>query len=582
MQLRHFFIIGYACACACAAGPASAITGVDVEVSGLQATLAGNVRAFLSIAEEEEGDEQVPSERRVRRLHSEALDEIREALRPFGYYAPRIRARLTRTEEGWAARYRIRPGPPTIVRKIDIEVVGPGGEEPAVRNAVAGIELREGARLEHSAYESAKSAMYDAVYGASYLDARYKRSRLVVRPQARQAEVHLKLKTGGKYYFGDVNIEQDVLNPEFVQRFVNFEPGDPFDTDKLLDLQLALTDSGYFDNVELRVDKEEAVNQRVPVTVVTQPTRPRRYSVGAGYGTDTGPRLSLGIEFRRINRRGHSFRADVQLSTIKNAFSTQYLIPIKNVASDNIAIAGTLQQEEIGGADTEQLILGVSRNEFWRGFQRRLYFNYQREHFDFGPGTGREENLLYPGITLARKRADDPLFARKGYSVNLDVHGGDGNLLSSTSFARTLAEVRAVFPLTQRSRLLVHSEAGALLVDDFVALPPSQRFFTGGDRTVRGYDYQDIGPLNGLGANVGGRYLLAAGVEADYLLFGNFGGAVFFDVGDAFNGTPDPRKAVGVGLRYRSPVGMIRLDFAHPLDDPNDSFRFHLSIGPDL
>ncbi|MBA2493025.1 MAG: outer membrane protein assembly factor [Gammaproteobacteria bacterium] len=565
---------------ACAAGPASAIT--DVDVSGLNATLAENVRAFLSIAEEDEGDEQAPSERLVRRLHSEAPDEIREALRPFGYYAPRIRARLERGEDGWSARYRIRPGPPTIVRKIDIEVDGPGGEEPAVRNALAGIDLREGARLEHSAYESAKNTLYDAVYGAGYLDARWRRSQLRIVPALASAEIILKLRTGRKYYFGEVNIEQDVLNPEFVQRFVNFEPEDPFDTNKLLDLQLALTDSGYFDNVELRVDKEEAVNQRVPVTVVTKPTRPRRYSVGAGYGTDTGPRLSLGVEFRRINRRGHSFRADLQLSTIKNAFSTQYLIPIKNVATDNIAIAGTLQQEEIGDADTEQLILGVSRNEFWRGFQRRLYFNYQREHFDFGPGTGREENLLYPGITLARKRADDPLFARKGYSVNLDVHGGDGNLLSSTSFARTLAEARAVFPLTQRSRLLVHSEAGAVLVDDFVALPPSQRFFTGGDRTVRGYNYQDIGPQSGRGANVGGRYLLAAGVEADYLFFGDFGGAVFFDAGDAFNGTPDPEKAVGVGLRYRSLVGMIRLDFAHPLDDPDNSFRFHLSIGPDL
>ncbi|MGH8502491.1 MAG: autotransporter assembly complex protein TamA [Gammaproteobacteria bacterium] len=578
MQFRRFLMI----ACACAAGPASAVTGVDVEISGVEDALAENVLAFLSIAEEEEGDEKAPSPRLVRRLHSQAPDEIRQALRPFGYYAPRIRARLARTQDGWLARYRIQPGPPTIVRKIDIEVDGPGGEEPAVRNALASVELEEGARLEHSAYEAAKSALYDATYGAGYLNARYKRSRLVVRPEARRAEVYLTLKTGRKYYFGDVNIRQNVLNPEFVQRFVLFEPGDPFDTNKLLDLQLALTDSGYFDNVELRVDKDDAVNRRVPVTVITEPSRPRRYSVGLGYGTDTGPRLSLGVEFRRINRRGHRFRADVQLSTIKNSFGTQYLIPIKNVATDNVAMAGTLQQEEIGDADTEQLILGVSRNEFWRGFQRRLYFNYQRENFDFGPGTERKANLLYPGITLSRKRADDPLFARRGYSVSLDLHGGDENLLSETSFARTLVELRAVLPLTQRSRLLLHTEAGGMLVDDFVALPPSQRFFTGGDRTVRGYDYQDIGPENGRGATVGGRYLLAGGVEADYLIYGDFGGAVFFDLGDAFNGTPDLQKAAGVGLRYRSPVGMIRLDFAHPLDDPDDSFRFHLSIGPDL
>jgi translocation and assembly module TamA len=130
--------------------------------------------------------------------------------------------------------------------------------------------------------------------------------------------------------------------------------------------------------------------------------------------------------------------------------------------------------------------------------------------------------------------------------------------------------------------MLAHAEAGAAVADQFFDLPPSQRFFTGGDRSVRGYDYQDIGPQNLVGETVGGRYLLAAGIEADYLIYGDFGAAVFFDAGDAFNDAPDLQKGAGIGLRYRSPVGMIRLDFAHPFDDPDDSFRFHLSIGPDL
>jgi translocation and assembly module TamA len=559
-----------------------AIADVEVEVIGLNDALAENVRAFLSIAEKDEEDETAPSPGLVRRLYLQAPDEIRQALVPFGYYAPRIRAKLTRTKDGWLARYRVASGPPTIVRSAQIRVLGPGHDEPAVTNALASVKVREGVRLEHSLYESAKSALYDAAYGAGYLDARYLRSQIVVRPQARQAEIYLILRSGPRYYFGDVSIEQDILEPEFVQRFVAIEPGDPFDTDALLDLQLALTDSGYFNTVELRVDKNNAVQRRVPVAVVTEPSRPRHYRVGLGYGTDTGPRLTLGVEFRRINRRGHRLRADVQLSTIKNAFSTQYLIPIKNVASDNIAIAGTLQQEEIGDADTDQLVLGASRNEFWRGFQRRLYFNYHRENFSFTGGPTAKADLLYPGISLSRKRADQALITRRGYSVTLDLHGGDESLLSETTYARALAEVRAVLPLAERARLLMHSEAGAVLADEFVALPPSQRLFTGGDRSVRGYDYQDIGPENGDGNTVGGRYLLAGGVEADYLFYGDFGAAIFADAGDAFNGAPHFQKAVGVGLRYRSPVGMIRLDFAHPLDAPRNSFHFHLTIGPDL
>jgi translocation and assembly module TamA len=579
MYLRRLVFI----ACVSAAGPVTAITGVEVEITGVKGKLADNVRAFLSIAEQEdEQDEEAASKAYVQRLHLHATDEIHQALQPFGYYSPHIQTNLKRTADGWLARYHIVPGPPTIVRQVEIGVEGPGRQEVAVREALKSVEIQAGERLEHSEYKAAKDALYDAAYDTGYLDARYRRSKLLVHPEQQRAEIYLTLETGLRYYFGPVTIEQDILKSEFVRRFLPFEPGDPFDTERLLDLQLAMSDSGYFDRVELRADKDQAENQRVPVTVVTEPSRPQRYTVGVGYGTDTGPRLTLGVQLRRINRRGHQFRADLQLSAIKNTLSAQYLIPIKNVATDRLALAGTLQQEEIGDADTDQFILGMSRNEVWLGFRRQLYFNYQRENFSFSGGPASQADLLYPGISLTRKRADDPLFARSGYSVSLDLHGGDENLLSETSFMRTLAEIRAVFPLGRRSRLLLHTEAGATLADHFLDLPPSQRFFTGGDRSVRGYDYQDIGPQNAAGDTIGGRYLLAGGAEVDYLVYGDFGAAVFFDAGDAYNDTPDPKRSAGIGFRWRSPVGMVRLDFAHPFDDPDDDFRFHLSIGPDL
>jgi translocation and assembly module TamA len=579
MYLRQLLLI----ACVCPPGLVWAIAGVEVEITGLEHPLRENVRAYLSIAEgeDEQDGAEIPDET-VQRLHMHANGEIRQALRPFGYYSPRIQTKLERKDDGWLARYHIDAGPPTIVRQVEIRVEGEGRQEAAVQEALSSVKLKEGERLEHGQYKEAKDALYDAAYSAGYLDARYRRSELLVYPETQRAEIYLMLKTGPKYYFGPVTIEQDILRPEFVERFLPFKPGDPFDIEKLLDLQLALSDSGYFDRVELRPKKKRAENQRVPVTVITEPSRPQQYTIGVGYGTDTGPRLSLGVQLRRINRRGHRFRADLQLSTIKNTLSAQYQIPIKNVATDSLTFAATLQQEEIGDADTEQFILGVSRNELWRGFQRRLYLNYQRENFSFGDRPNQQADLLYPGMTLTRKRADDPLFARSGYSVSLDLHGGNENLLSETTFLRTLADFRAVFPLGSRSRLLLHTETGAMVADEFIGLPPSQRFFTGGDRSVRGYDYQDIGPRNAAGDTIGGRYLLAGGIEADYRVYGDFGAAVFFDAGDAFNDTPDPKLGAGVGFRWFSPVGMVRLDFAHPFDDPDDDFRFHLSIGPDL
>jgi translocation and assembly module TamA len=119
-------------------------------------------------------------------------------------------------------------------------------------------------------------------------------------------------------------------------------------------------------------------------------------------------------------------------------------------------------------------------------------------------------------------------------------------------------------------------------VDDFDQLPPSQRFFAGGDRSVRGYPYQKIGPRNADGLVIGGERLLTASVEIERLIYGDYGVAAFVDAGDAFDSAPDIKVGAGVGFRWRSPIGMVRLDVAHPFDDPDDNYRIHFTIGSDL
>ncbi|MDN5850137.1 MAG: BamA/TamA family outer membrane protein, partial [Nitrococcus sp.] len=191
-------------------------------------------------------------------------------------------------------------------------------------------------------------------------------------------------------------------------------------------------------------------------------------------------------------------------------------------------------------------------------------------------------HLVIPGITYSRQVADDPLFTRKGYSWSLDVRGASQPVLSSTNFLQARLNGRAVLPWAARGRLLLSADYGATATTDFSKLPPSQRFYAGGARSVRGYAFRSLSPTNADGNDIGGRFLLVGSIEADYLFVGNFGAAVFFDAGDA---TLDPslslKKDVGIGLRYRSPVGMVRLDFARPLDG-GKPFRIQFSIGPDI
>jgi translocation and assembly module TamA len=505
-------------------------------------------------------------------------------LQPFGYYQPTIRATLQRVEDNWLARYDVDSGAPTVIDRVEIRAVGDGTEEPAVRAALGATTFVAGEVLQHTKYEAAKPRLFDAAYDAGFIDAAYERAQMLVRLEEREADIHLSLATGPKYYFGNIEIEQDVLDPSFVSKFVRIERDQPFSSDRLIELQLALGDSGYFDSVTVDVRRTEAVDHRVPIVIQTSARQTQDYTVGVGYGTDTGPRLSFGTELRRLNGRGHRFNADFRLSDIVTTAAAEYQIPVKNVAADTLSFRGSIGTREVGDLDTDHISLGGSLNDVWHGFERRLYLVTEREGWTENdqPLT---ETVLYPGMQLtSRQAADaDSLFTRKGYSWSTDVRAGSDNLESSTSFVRLHVTGNVVVPLAERVRFLFRSEYGAIDVDELSRLPPSQRFFAGGDRSVRGYRYEKLGPTDATGAVVGGRYLVTANVELDYLFFRNYGAAVFYDVGNAGNEPwPDMKRSVGLGMRWRSPVGMLRIDIAQPQDDPDTDYRLHLSIGSDL
>lgn len=569
---------------------------LTVEVSGLQERLApplaDNIQLFLGIgilAAEAASTEGADERRRavsrglVRRLHRRAEQDIRQALMPFGYYQPLIESELQLKGSEYRARYRVDPGVAVRIDQVEVRIEGEAAALELARTLSAAFPLAAGDRLEHAVYSSAKQDMLDKVYSAGFLDARYAQARMQVRPEQARADITLVLDSGPRYFFGELRIEQQILNDAFVARFNDIKAGEPFDARRLIDLQLQLTDTDYFSSVEVSADKESAQDQRVPVTVGTVPAKSQRYSIGVGFGTDTGPRARVGTELRRLNRRGHQFSADLQASAVRNTLAAEYRVPIKNVARDRYRFFARVEQAEVGDAETDQFSIGAQREEDWLGLRRQLYLKYDGENFAFGDEPSQQSRLLIAGVALSFQRADDALFSRKGISVTLDVHGAVDSLASETTFIQSNLGARAVWPLGARSRLLLRGELGMTEADSFSRLPPAERYFTGGDRSVRGYAFESLSPENAAGDEIGGSHLSVASIEVDRLVRGNLGLAAFYDYGGAGDRFGEGlRSGVGIGLRYRSPVGMIRIDLAHPLDDDDTSVRLHLSLGPDL
>jgi translocation and assembly module TamA len=580
-------------ATATALGAESAPT-VDVKISGIEDPLLTNVQRFLSINEfEEEGlvsrltsgddEEAEATAAEVQRRHRAAGGQIRDALMPYGYYLPDVQAELEKTSDGYTARYHIDPGEPARLRTVNVQVLGEGRSFPAIEQALNGIELAAEQHLVHERYENAKSSLFDAAYNNGFLDAAWQANQIRVAPDRLHADIDLVLETGPRFFFGATTVRQNVLDPGLMSGFVKIPEGDPYDVERLLDLQRVLNETDYFSRVEIRAPREAAgADNHVPVTVLTEPARSQKYSLGLGFGTDTGPRIKLGVLLRRINARGHRLRADLQLSAIEQVIGARYEIPIRNYATDSLSFSATARKAEIGDADTDQVSLGVSHLVSWLGFRRRLYVQAEREQFQFGDGPTEETDLVYPGITLTRERADDLQYPRRGYSLRADLRSGAESLLSDVSFSRLELSSRWTRGIAPRTRVLLRAEAGVLWTSEFAALPPSQRFFAGGDRSIRGYAFRDVGPRNEDGDVIGGKRLLSGSIELEQLFYGNYGAAVFVDAGDAFDDSPDIKLGAGVGLRWRSPIGIVRFDVAHPFDDPDDNYRIHLTIGAEL
>lgn len=554
---------------------------VELRVNGVSETLRKNVLAHLSINKALEKDG-VLSDPAVRRLSKRIDEQARTALQAYGYYQPTVTFDV---QEGnkWTVTINILAGPQTRLRDVKIELLGEGARAEKLQELIAQSGLQQGAALKHQFYSNFKSDTTKTAYNLGYLDGQFETQELRVYPEQQAADVILQFNTGDRYYFGSLIIEQDILNDDFVRRFIKFEEGDPFESSKLVQLQLALSETNYFSHIDVDVKREEATSQRIPVTLTAGARKASKYVFSLGFGTDTGPRAGIGADFRRLNRKGHRLKSRLQLSSEHSTLAAQYLVPMGDVSSEFLDFTANVEQETVNDVDATEYRIGSSLNQNRWGGRRRLGLDLLHENWSFGDGPSNNATLLLPSLNFTFKNADDPFFARYGYSYTALLQGAAENVASDVSFAQLQLFANTVFALSERSRLLLRGEFGATATDTFDDLPPSLRFFAGGAQSVRGYGYKDLSPRDADGSIIGGKYVSVFSAELDYLVYQNYGIAAFVDAGDATrNPVSHFKLGAGIGLRYRSPVGMLRFDIAHPFDDPDESFRIHLSFGIDL
>lgn len=564
-------------------GQALAADPLRLKIEGVSDEVLANVQAALALPPGLVKNGSV-DQRWLERFVGQVPDKARQALEPFGYYTAKIHTDLATLKEGeQLLTVVIEPGQPIRLDQVQIGVEGPGAKRPPLVKLRDSFPLQAGDVLRQDKYQQAKKELQGQAVALGYLDAAYRVHEIRVDPRQHTAQIALLLETGPRYWFGEVRFSGADNYPEpFLRRYLAFDSGEVYSQARLGQTQLNLLDSDRFREIRLLPDRAAAVDEHIPVEIVLEPSPPKRLRPGIGYGTDTGARLSLKFENLNVFERGHELTLEMNLSQVRQTLGAAYIWPdLKSIRSYTALRAG-LEQEEVDAYQTRKIYTEIERaRELGRRTLGSLYTQVFYEDFDVAD---EKDGLLMivPGLRFSHRGYRELIRPRKGYQYALELRGGHQWAGSDTGLLQLLVAGNIMVPLPGRFTLFVRGEgAGTLQNEPVQDVPVSLRFFAGGDQSVRGYAYKSLGPEDDDGEVIGGKHLLVGSIELERALGENWGVAVFYDVGNAFDSFSeyDLAEGVGIGVRRYTPIGPVKLDIATDISEPDPGYRFHLSIG---
>ncbi|RPH98341.1 MAG: hypothetical protein EHM68_04820 [Lysobacterales bacterium] len=615
--------------------PTAGADSLEIQVSGVNEPLLGNVRSRVSALQV--GGEIRLSKRRRQRLAEQGEREASAALRPFGFYHATARSEWVAIgEDAWRLELHVEPGPPQIVASAQVELRGPGATEPGLLAWQKNWPLGPGQVMDQTVWEGEKQAALDAAHTRGYLAADFSERVIAADLENNTAALRLVLDTGQQAVMGEVRFEQDAVRPEILAMLPRFAQGQAYDPWLLERFRLDLWRTAYFENVEVIEERRlEADPPQVNLVVRGERRTPNTYQGSLGWGTDTGIRAQLLWSRYLLSDRGDFFDMGVgwQEEFNQYSFRSSYRLPretrVREFWTADLRINRQRQDVEVKENATDEEYIQLTSGDvtdysvkggrlivrdFERGYQQIFetwYGQYVYETVSFDP-TEQARQLPYvdpEGVLDQYSEGISALalgvnwdwpdvrgsgFATTGHHQRAWITFANEAWGSDREFNQAYASSSWNRLFGERWKLLLRGEAGysdarvqdfALDVDgrllqlSVTTLPNLFRFKAGGSRSVRGYDFESLSD-NGIGSN----NIVTASAEVEMKVRQDWSLAAFFDAGNAFNdwGDFELLKGAGVGVRWYSIAGAIRLDLAQALDLEGEPWRVHFTIGTPL
>jgi translocation and assembly module TamA len=517
----------------------------------------------------------------LRRLAAEAREQAVAVARTEGYFSAQATAAVERADDDTVVRIRVDPGPPTLVRNVDLRLTGPiaaDAQETQARLAaiVARWPLGKGARFRSADWEAAKAAAVSRLAEKRYAGARIASSEARVDPNARTADLTVELDSGPVFRFGKLETRGLARLPvDVVESVSPIRPGEDYDEERLALLQRRLLDTGYFATAQVTVDTDPAQADAARVQITVIEAKKKRVEFGVGFSTDLGYRSNASYSDFDLLNTAWRWRNELRLDAKQQSVAMSFDSPPKAGAAWN-SFGARARKQDVAGELSELWSVSAAHN--W-GYDRQwpsfLALSFTDERLTVNEETAHNY-ATFLGYRGVYRRTDDFLLPRRGVLATMEL-GGAPPLVSAEAFTRARGQATLLVPVG-RDDLTLRAEAGAVFSRTLDGIPSVFLFRTGGDATVRGYAFESLGVREG-GATTGGRYLAVASVEYTRWVRENWGIAAFVDAGNAANTISGLSPAVGTGLggRLRTPIGPVRLDLAYGFRD--SGIRLHFSVG---
>lgn len=571
----------------CSASSLEAAQLLPVKINGLDKALELEVRTAIALPESSGNGIEI-SEGRLSYYLNSLNTLVEDSLEPHGYYHAKVQTSNARNQQEVQVTIDIVLGEPVRVNKLNLQIEGPGNKDRFMGFWLESFSPKLGDIFNHDTYETNKAIISQALLDRGYFDQSNSIHEVRVTRAENSAEINLVWDSGIRYRFGEVRFVGNQFEPGLIEQLVKIEQGKYYSQAQVLRLQESLSKLNYFGSIEIVPDLQNKNGDQVPIIVTVNEGKQNSYNTSISYGTESGFGVEFGLERRWLNEKGHKLDLNAAWAQKEQSFVANYRIPAFSWLDGWYGFALELRNEDYLSLPTRYAEASVNRSGEVRNWDLLASINVRHERFDeFIPDSNNAlpidlyTTVIYPEFNAIWRSSNDVAFINNGSAWFYQARIGYEVETADAWFTQAYIKNKRVISLSNKDRILLRAELGAIWTQNYDFFPPSLRFYAGGDQSVRGYGYKEIGEYID-GVNYGGKYLATGSFEYERRILPEWAIATFVDFGDAFTQDPNLNVGAGVGARWRSPIGPVRFDLAYGFNGPDPGIAFHLTLGADL